>query len=231
MQATDKNVVYAPTGFRAGRIFQMFTRTCISRKLFPTKVCSFVSNQVHAPKLSPMSTSATLGTNESSRDMGPSKSRTVSPSPTRDEYLYIEDVEDLDRYQPGGYHPVQIGDELNDGRYRIVNKLGYGGYSTIWLARDQQMAKYAAVKILTADSSDCTHEANLLSSLGNSSSRSGRGIIPSLIDQFVVTGPNGKHRCIVTPAAQMSLSDAKDASIYRLFQPKVAQSIVAQLIR
>ena len=27
-------------------------------------------------------------------------------------------------------------DDLVDGRYRLVDKLGYGGYSTIWLARD-----------------------------------------------------------------------------------------------
>lgn len=48
----------------------------------------------------------------------------------------VEDVEDLDRYRPGGYHPLQVGDELDNACYRVVDKLGYGGYSTIWLARD-----------------------------------------------------------------------------------------------
>lgn len=44
-------------------------------------------------------------------------------------------------------------------------------------------------------------------------SRLGREIIPHLIDEFWVTGPNGKHRCIVTAPAQLSLFHAKEASM------------------
>ena len=43
--------------------------------------------------------------------------------------------ENLHRYHPGSYHPVHLGDVFND-RYVIVPKLGYGQYSTVWLARD-----------------------------------------------------------------------------------------------
>ena len=46
--------------------------------------------------------------------------------------------EQLSRYEPGGYHPVHLGDLFKDGRYRIVDKLGFGGFSTVWLARDSQ---------------------------------------------------------------------------------------------
>ncbi|KAF7128234.1 hypothetical protein CNMCM5793_002776 [Aspergillus hiratsukae] len=60
--------------------------------------------------------------------------------------------------------------------------------------------------------------------------RPGREIIPPLIDDFWITGPNGKHRCIVTSPAQMSLFDAKEASTFGPFRPKVGQSIIAQLI-
>ncbi|KAJ5247610.1 CMGC/SRPK protein kinase [Penicillium chermesinum] len=143
----------------------------------------------------------------------------------------IEDVEDLDRYRPGGYHPLKIGDDLNDGRYRLVDKLGYGGSSTIWLARDLQMARYVAVKVIIADASVDAPEAILLSSLARSPSRPGSETIPSIIEQFWAVGPNGKHKCIVTPSARMSLFDAKEASKFGLFRPKVAQSIIAQLIR
>ncbi|KGO74828.1 hypothetical protein PITC_031060 [Penicillium italicum] len=145
------------------------------------------------------------------------------------QYRLIEDIEDLDRYRPGGYHPLQVGDELGNARYRVIDKLGYGGYSTIWLARDLQMARYVAVKVVTADASG-TQEASLISSLGNAPSRPGKRVIPPLIDTFWVDGPNGKHMCIVTPPAQMSLFDAKEASTFGLFRPKVAQSIIAQLI-
>jgi serine/threonine-protein kinase SRPK3 len=159
------------------------------------------------------------------------ESRTSSTRFGKTQYPLIEDVEDLDRYCPGGYHPLQIGDELDCGRYRLVHKLGYGGYSTTWLARDRQRPRYVAVKVITADTSGCSPEVRLLYSLGNSPSRPGREIIPALIDDFWITGPNGKHRCIVTSPAQMSLFDAKEASTFGLFRPKVAQSIIAQLIR
>lgn len=41
---------------------------------------------------------------------------------------------------PGlGFVDMRIGDELGpQGRYTIVRKLGYGLYSTVWLARDKQ---------------------------------------------------------------------------------------------
>ncbi|OKP14466.1 hypothetical protein PENSUB_14078 [Penicillium subrubescens] len=42
-----------------------------------------------------------------------------------------------------------IGDVLHD-RYHIVDKLGFGGYSTVWLARDSHLQRYVAVKINAA---------------------------------------------------------------------------------
>lgn len=46
--------------------------------------------------------------------------------------------EDLYRYRPGGFHPANLGDTFHGGPYVIRHKLGYGGFSTAWLARDVQ---------------------------------------------------------------------------------------------
>ncbi|KAJ5084579.1 kinase-like protein [Penicillium alfredii] len=98
-------------------------------------------------------------TDEMSLDTNSSSgSRTSSTKHGRAQYKIIEHAEDLDRYCPGGYHPIQIGDDLDDGQYRLVDKLGYGGYSTLWLARDLRRARYVAVKAITADASAYTPE-------------------------------------------------------------------------
>ena len=44
--------------------------------------------------------------------------------------------EPLSLYGEGGLYPVQIEDLYKSGRYRVLNKLGYGGYSTVWAALD-----------------------------------------------------------------------------------------------
>lgn len=48
--------------------------------------------------------------------------------------LYVK--ESLLNYQPGGFHPVALGDTFKDGRYQVHHKLGWGGSSTVWLAHD-----------------------------------------------------------------------------------------------
>ncbi|OJJ43572.1 hypothetical protein ASPZODRAFT_161490 [Penicilliopsis zonata CBS 506.65] len=102
----------------------------------------------------------------------------------RIEYNWIKGVETLEEYQPGGYHPVMIDDLLHE-RYRIVDKLGFGGYSTVWLAQDTQLMRYVAVKVNTADS--LPHETTVLKALSAPSFiHPGHGLVPSLLDEFRV---------------------------------------------
>jgi hypothetical protein len=45
--------------------------------------------------------------------------------------------ETLDVYGPGGFHPVRLGD-IFGGRYEVVQKIGFGRESTVWLADDKR---------------------------------------------------------------------------------------------
>ncbi|KAL2820156.1 pyridoxal phosphate-dependent transferase [Aspergillus cavernicola] len=55
-------------------------------------------------------------------------SRWASTTMSSSHYNWIDGAERLEKYEPGGYHPIMIGDTLHD-RYAIVDKLGFGGYS------------------------------------------------------------------------------------------------------
>lgn len=54
--------------------------------------------------------------------------------------------EGMQDYKIGGYHPVHVGEILN-GRYCIVQKLGWGHFSTVWLTRDLKYNSWVAMKI------------------------------------------------------------------------------------
>ena len=56
-------------------------------------------------------------------------------SPESSLYGSDEEQEDVGQYCRGGYHPVVIGD-IFDNRFRVVRKLGWGHFSTVWLCRD-----------------------------------------------------------------------------------------------
>lgn len=60
----------------------------------------------------------------------------IRPAPSLRAFRCINE-ESLDRYSPGGYHPVRIGEYFDKERFCIINKLGYGPYSTVWLAYDR----------------------------------------------------------------------------------------------
>ena len=53
-------------------------------------------------------------------------------------FLYTQ--ENMSKYRPGGFHPVCLGDTFQDGRYKIHHKLDWGGFSTVWLAEDNEYA-------------------------------------------------------------------------------------------
>lgn len=54
--------------------------------------------------------------------------------------------EGLPDYKIGGYHPVHVGEVFLD-RYIIVQKLGWGHFSTVWLTKDLKFDTFVALKI------------------------------------------------------------------------------------
>ncbi|RDL38376.1 Kinase-like protein [Venustampulla echinocandica] len=122
----------------------------------------------------------------------------------------FDDVEDIESYTTGGFHPVHLGDLFQD-RYKILHKLGYGGFSTVWLALDEQKHRRVALKIMRAEASSHCSELEILQRLGRSpNDASGRKNVTSLFDHFTIDGPNGTHMCLVSDVAGPSVAALND---------------------
>ncbi|EEH41372.2 kinase domain-containing protein [Paracoccidioides lutzii Pb01] len=151
--------------------------------------------------------------------------------PSRVKYKFVEEVERLNYYVPGGYHPVMIGDEFCAGRYVIAHKLGFSRSATTWLAENRRQSRLVALKISTAESAELTHEMQILSWLARAKSRlPGKAVVQKLLDSFTFSGPNGTHRCLVMDAARINIHEAKEAAYHRLLHLPAARAITSQLI-
>ncbi|KAI3319512.1 kinase-like protein [Xylariaceae sp. AK1471] len=118
--------------------------------------------------------------------------------------------ENLARYCQGGYHPVRIGDVFANGRYKVLCKLGYGVYSTVWLAFDSGTKRHVALKLLTADSyghEQDTFEVDILSKIKSKGVAAlGSQHVLGLLDNFEHVGPNGKNVGLVFRAMGPDMS-------------------------
>jgi serine/threonine-protein kinase SRPK3 len=156
----------------------------------------------------------------------------ASPPLHEDVYIPDIDLENFEDYAVGGFHPTVIGDTFHNGRYEVAHKLGFGGFSTVWLARDNHLERYVSLKIMVAHESSKSTESSIfqLLSIRDGPAHQGQQFIPRLLDQFSFDGPNGRHTCLVQEPAGCSIAASKDNSIDFLFPVETARSIAAQLI-
>jgi serine/threonine-protein kinase SRPK3 len=133
------------------------------------------------------------------------------PSSRSSQYHKLPYTENPDDYRPGGFHPVHLGDSFKDGRYVILNKLGYGGASTVWLAHDNLEDRGVALSIIMSEGPRGTVERQL-GTLGHLAEgpvdHPGRRNLLIPLDEFEISGPNGRHTCFATTVMGQSISVA-----------------------
>ncbi|KAJ3017219.1 hypothetical protein NUW54_g641 [Trametes sanguinea] len=132
-----------------------------------------------------------------------------------------EDIEELlEDYDPAvnGYCPVKIGDVLGE-HYNVVQKLGWGVYSTVWLAKDQRyehrvivlskfspvrcrivscfaMIERSAVEVAT-EAQNQLHEVDYLRKMQvTSPQHPGYAHVVHLKDQYYQESLAGRHLCL-----------------------------------
>lgn len=96
------------------------------------------------------------------------------------------------------------------------------------------MGRYAAIKVGISGTSLPRREPGILQELSTSRPASrlanaaveASDLIPNILDEFTVEGPNGSHPCYAVAPAQGNL---REASFSRLFPVEVARALVAKL--
>ena len=132
-----------------------------------------------------------------------SEERSESDSDDDDESYGRTDDEDnevTEEYCRGGYHPVRIGDIYNS-RYKVLRKLGWGYFSTVWLCWDLSGRRHVALKVVKSDEDFSEHavdEIKLLACTAEADEDDpNREKIVQLFDNFKVNGVHGTHYCMV----------------------------------
>ncbi|KAI9888925.1 MAG: hypothetical protein M1814_006157 [Vezdaea aestivalis] len=121
--------------------------------------------------------------------------------------------EEIETYGPGGFHPIHLKDRFKDGRYEILGKLGVGGFSTVWLARDYQEDRNVSLKVarasITSNKAELDRKLQVLRTIseGGDPSHPGRKFVSRLLDWFYHDGPNGRHCCTVQEPLGQRLSN------------------------
>ncbi|XP_021767394.1 SRSF protein kinase 2-like [Chenopodium quinoa] len=112
---------------------------------------------------------------------------------------YTSDDEGTEDYRRGGYHAIRICDTFKNGRYVIQRKLGWGHFSTVWLAWDTQNSMYVALKVQKSArhyTEAAMDEIKILKLIADDDPDDKKCVV-KLLDHFKHSGPNGQHVCMV----------------------------------
>jgi len=167
---------------------------------------------------------------------------------------YSED-EGLEDYKIDGYHPVHVGEILLD-RYIIMQKLGYGHFSTAWLALDNNNGNYVAIKVQKSDEryiQGAYDEIEILHSLAkkNFDKEWIRSLkeyykddkeklseletvehtqVVQLLNSFIHNGQNGKHFCMVFEVMGVTLLEIIKRYNYKGIPLPLVRIITKQIL-
>lgn len=160
-----------------------------------------------------------------------------SPLPEQDEEILGSDddeQEDPNDYCRGGYHHVKIGD-LFHGRYHVIRKLGWGHFSTVWLAWDIEEKRFVAMKVVKSAehyTETALDEIKLLKSVRNTDpSDPNREKVVQLLDDFKISGMNGTHVCMVFEVLGYHLLKWIIKSNYQGLPLPCVKSIIQQVLQ
>ncbi|KAH9909598.1 kinase domain-containing protein [Xylariomycetidae sp. FL2044] len=129
------------------------------------------------------------------------------------------------------YCPIQISALLVQ-RYRIVHKLGWGGFSTVWLARDQVQEKYVALKIMIPDWRQEEHEKYMHEQIMQRAAPDAPGSLVTYVDHFQFLNLRGQwHAVLVLPVRGPSLMQTRALRLPKALRVSAAKTLLLAVKR
>mmetsp|Transcript_22656 Transcript_22656/g.89634 ORF Transcript_22656/g.89634 Transcript_22656/m.89634 type:complete len:501 (+) Transcript_22656:173-1675(+) len=178
--------------------------------------------------------STTTGAVKKKKKKLPQFTKAKSPGEyhTSDDEVYSdEEDEGQGGYRKGGYHPVSVGEWYAKRRYQVVKKLGWGHFSTVWLAKDAKEGGFVALKVVKSAAhytEAALDEVKLLQCVAEEDP-DGKSYVVRLLDDFTHVGPNGKHVVMVFEVLGRNILDLIEKHYYGLPLP-VVKSITKQVL-
>lgn len=180
----------------------------------------------------------------------------MSSSGEESSVIYDDTKESSKDYRPGGYHPVELGD-LFFNRYLVVQKLGWGHFSTVWLCKDTTYGTFVAMKVQKSApnyTEAALDEIDLLLKISKNYKEplwvtsikeylkqdikkiEKKGVTPDqcfvvqLLNTFSHTGVNGTHICLIFEVLGVNLLEIIKFYQYKGIPINLCRSISKQVL-
>lgn len=129
---------------------------------------------------------------------------------------------------------MKIGDLYNQ-KYHVIRKLGWGHFSTVWLAWDIQEKRFVAMKVVKSAehyTETAMDEIKLLKTVRNTDPNDpSRERVVQLLDDFKISGVNGTHVCMVFEVLGYHLLKWIIKSNYQGLPLPCVKSIIKQVLQ
>merc|ERR1719204_1735262 len=157
-------------------------------------------------------------------------------SDTSAEWFDGDEDSDSKAYGVGGYLRVRIGDKLHN-RYVIESKLGWGHFSTVWLATDlmapsASSRRFVALKIQKSAPHylDAAKDEVQLLNAAKRKSNAEENFIAQMLDSFIVSASNGKHVVFVFEVLGQNLLELIKSYNYRGLPMAIVKKIAREVL-
>ncbi|KAI0265562.1 kinase-like domain-containing protein [Gloeopeniophorella convolvens] len=154
-------------------------------------------------------------------------------------FICEEEPHMVSLYRGFGYFPLKIGQRLNKDKYEIVRKLGWGEFSSVWLAKTldgPDAGRYVAIKVLSVNETSgivdnlvCEMDIMRLVTSKNPAHPGYKHCI-TLREWFLASSYHGPHICMVTDPLGWTLEDLQFFQPGHTFTLPVTKRIVKQLL-